>query len=295
MLEMEEAMKKIIIISDSTGNTSRRLIETVLSQYSRHPIAVKLENVYPRVHTRKQVKEIVAGLDSDFLVIFSIVSEDVRNYVHSVLHKRNILHLNILEPILTTMEMFLGFNPEYEPGLRQIVDDRYYQKVDSIGFTVRHDDGRGRQIPEADIVLLGPSRTCKTPVSIYLACNHGIKVANIPIIAEEAMEEDLLSRLEGVRRRKIVGLVMEPDVLSGVRTERSRLLAGSSSARESIRPYHDVESIRQEIRFCLRFFDELGIKTVNVTRRAIEEISLEILATVGVESRSRLSSPDLLL
>jgi regulator of PEP synthase PpsR (kinase-PPPase family) len=248
--------------------------------------------VYPQVRTRKQIREILAGLDSEYLVIFSIVSEDLRSYAHSQLHKSGILHLSILDPMLETIEKFLGFHPEYEPGLRQIVDDKYYQKVDAIGFTVGHDDGRGHQLQQADIVLLGPSRTCKTPISIYLACNHGFRVANIPIIAEESMEEILLSRLEGIRRRKIIGLIMEAEVLIGVRTERSRLLAGSSVARQSIRPYYDVEEIRREIRFCLNLFQELGIQTVNVTWRAIEEISLEILNTIGLERRSLPSSPD---
>jgi regulator of PEP synthase PpsR (kinase-PPPase family) len=286
-------MKKIIIVSEGTGNTSRRMMETVLGQYSRLKLDVKLDNVFPQVHTRKQVREILADLDSDYLVIFSIVSKELREYAHSLLQKRGILHLSILDPMLETIEKFLGFHPEYEPGLRQIVDNRYYQKVDSMGYTVGHDDGRGHQLDQADIILLGPSRTCKTPISIYLACNHGVKVANIPIIPDEGMEEILLSRLENIRRRRIVGLIMEADVLIGIRTERSRLLTGSSAARQSIRPYCDADEIRREIRYCNTLFQELEIKTVNVTWRAIEEISLEVLKAVGIERKPALSSPDL--
>ncbi len=285
-------MKKIVIISDGTGYTSRRLMEGVLAQYARHPIEVRLENVYARISSRRQIREILDGLDSDFLVIFSIVAGDLRKYTQGTLSKRDILYLDMLAPMLSTIEKFLGFHPEYEPGLRQRVDDRYYQRVDSIGFTVGHDDGAGHQLDQADIILLGPSRTCKTPISIYLACNHHIKVANIPIIAEEAMEEMLLGRLEGIRRRRLVGLIMEADVLTGVRTERSQVLVGSHGDRQSIRPYADVDEIRREIRFCLSLFRDLDIPVVNVTWRAIEEISLEILNTVGIRRKSPPSSPD---
>jgi [pyruvate, water dikinase]-phosphate phosphotransferase / [pyruvate, water dikinase] kinase len=274
-------MKKVIIVSDGTGKTAKRLLDAVLSQYSHQPIDLRLENTFQQVRDQKRLQKILDNLDRDGLVIFSIVSDDLREYMHTFLHKYGILHINVLEPMLKAMAEFLGFRPEYKPGLLQIIDDSYYRKVDSIGFAVEHDDGRGFKLENADVILLGPSRTCKTPISMYLACNHGVKAANIPIIANEEMKALMLSRLEGIDRRKIIGLTMDAEVLAAVRTERSRHLVSNSVGRRNLDSYHDLAEIRDEIKFCLRLFDQQKIGYIDVTRRAIEEISLEILNTIA--------------
>jgi regulator of PEP synthase PpsR (kinase-PPPase family) len=270
-------MKEIVIISDGTGKTAKRLVDAVLSQYAHHQVDLKLEKIFQQVRDKKRARKILDDLDRDVLVIFSIVSEDLREYMHAFLHKYRILHINILEPVLKTMTEFLGFCPECKPGLLQIIDDKYYHKIDSIGFAVEHDDGRGFQLENADVILLGLSRTCKTPISMYLACNHGVKAANIPIIADTQIKRLLLDRLEGIDRKKIVGLTMNAEVLATIRAERSRVLVSDPVGRRNLDSYHGLAEVREEIRFCLKLFDELKVGYIDVTRRAIEEISLEIL------------------
>jgi regulator of PEP synthase PpsR (kinase-PPPase family) len=174
------------------------------------------------------------------------------------------------------MAKFFGFHPDYRPGLLQQVDDKYYKKVDAIGFTVEHDDGLGHQINEADLVIVGPSRTCKTPISMYLACNHGMKVANIPVVPNDVSKKRLIKRLRDVDDDIIFGVWMRPEVLAQVREERTHLLGGDEEGVSMIDSYHDIEKIEEEIVHFKRLCNEQNWEMVNVTRRAIEEISAEI-------------------
>ena len=174
--------KKIVIISDGTGKTAKRLMDSVIYQYRGQQVSYSLIEIYKEVRNKGQFDNVLKKIDDDYLVIVSIISDDLMKYIRKALDDRRILHLNVLEPMLNTMSKFLGVHPDYKPGILQIVDDRYYKKVDAIGFTVEHDDGMGKFINEADVILLGLSRTCKTPISVYLACNFGLKAANIPII-----------------------------------------------------------------------------------------------------------------
>jgi hypothetical protein len=270
-------VKEIVVISDGTGRTARRLMDAVLVQYSGHPVAFRVKNTYTHVRTAQQLDSIMPEINSDDLVIFSIISDDLRTHFHDRLHELDILHLNVLEPMLSTMSKFLGFHPEYKPGLLQIIDDRYYRRVDAIGFTVEHDDGLGRQIGEADLVIVGPSRTCKTPISMYLACNYGLKVANIPIVAEDQMKSSLIERLNCVEKNRVIGLVMRAEVLARVRQERSEFLSRGKAGREAMASYIDLHQVRREVKFVRALCDNQDWEVIDVTRRAIEEVSSEIV------------------
>jgi hypothetical protein len=271
------ATKKILIISDGTGKTAKRLLDAVLAQYSGASVNFTLIDIYREIRTKKAFDQILKKINEDHLVIFSIISEDLSRYFHEKLASMGILHINVLEPMLSTISKFLGVHPDYKPGMLQIIDDRYYKKVDAIGFTVEHDDGRGAMHKDADIVLLGLSRTCKTPISMYLACNFGVKVANIPIIPDVVMKNNLTARLELLRQSGIIGLMMQPEVLARVREERSRYLAGTDQSHLGLQDYYDVRVIRKEFAFCRDYFSEHQWHVVDVTRRAIEEVALEIL------------------
>jgi len=273
--------KKIVIVSDGTGRTAKRLMDAVLAQYDQHDVEFPVADIYKEARDRKRLNEILKNIDEDYLVIFSIISEDLSKYFHEKLSKRGILHLNVLRPMLKTMSKFLGVHPDYKPGILQIVDDRYYKKVDAIGFTVQHDDGGGAMIDEADVVLVGLSRTCKTPISMYLACNYGLKVANIPIVTADHVKQFIFERLQNIRKDIIYGLLMHPSVLAGVREERMQYLAHSQSRQQELGQYCDLREIQNELRFCMRMYDEAGWQTIDVTRRAIEEISHEIMDKLG--------------
>lgn len=280
--DMDE-LKNIIIISDGTGKTAKRLMDAVLAQYSEYAVHYSLKSTCQSVRDRKTVDDILKTIDRSYLVIYSIISDDLDKYLHECLKEREILHLNILRPMLITMSKFLGVRPDYRPGILHVVDHRYYKKIDAIGYTVEHDDGGGSMINDADIVLLGLSRTCKTPISMYLACNFGLKVANIPVVKDDTITKILLTRVAPLRQDRIFGVMMHPEVLSQAREERSSYITRSTYSQEEIQRYYDLDEVRLEYRFCRELFEQKGWRIIDVTRRAIEEISLEILETVGHE------------
>jgi len=273
--------KNIIIISDGTGKTAQRLMDAVLAQYSQYAVHYSLDKIHPQVRNKAAVDQVLETIDTSYLVIYSIISEDLDKYFHERLKEREILHLNILRPMLITMSKFLGVRPDYRPGILHVVDDKYYKKVDAIGYTVEHDDGGGAMIEDADVILLGLSRTCKTPISMYLACNFGLKVANIPIVHDDNITQNLLKRLEPLPQERIFGLLMHPDVLARAREERTHFLARTPLDQAGIQKYSDLDEVRKEYRFCRELFERRGWETIDVTRRAIEEISLEVLEISG--------------
>ena len=282
------SIKEIVIVSDGTGKTAKRLMDAVLAQYADTKAEFSVVNIYQQVRTKRKANDILTCISRDVLVIFSIISNKLREYFHDELHKRKVLHLDVLNPMLKTMKKFLGYDPNYKPGLLQIIDDNYYSKVDAIGYTVEHDDGRGYQLKQADIVLLGLSRTCKTPISMYMACNHGLRVANIPIVHNDYMKPELSKRLRGINRVKVFGLMMHEDVLANVRMERSSILVDRLQDQAHLEEYFNVRKIRDEIRFCRRLYEDMDVEEINVTRRAIEEVSLEIMRKLGLNSRDSL-------
>ena len=275
-----EDVKKIIVVSDGTGRTAKRLMDAVLSQYVGHESQFHVEGIHSSVRTIRDLDKIVDSLSGECLIVFSIVSGNLRKHFHMRLHESGILHLNVLEPMLMTMAKFMGFHPDYRPGLLQLVDDKYYKKVDAIGYTVEHDDGLGHQIEAADVVIVGPSRTCKTPISMYLACNHGKRVANIPVIPDDGSKQRLLLRLENVDERKIFGVTMLPDVLSQIREVRSELFGGRRFGKVLVENYHDLAHVEAEVEFFRKLCYQHAWEIINVTRRAIEEVSAEILRSL---------------
>jgi len=272
-----EEHKKIVIVSDGTGGTARRLMDAVLVQYDQTDHEYSIEQTYQQVRTRKEVDRILRTINDEYLILYSIISKELSDHFHERLTDRGILHLNVLQPMLDIVSKFLGVHPGYHPGILQIVDDRYYKKIDAIGFTVEHDDGGGSRIDEADAVLLGLSRSCKTPISMYLACNHGLKVANIPVIRDADITSNMLLRLESVDQEKIVGLLVQPQTLAHIREERTHYLAADPESQAGLLSYYDIKTVAQEFRFCRDLYLTKDWKTIDVTRRAIEEVSVDIL------------------
>ncbi len=281
---MDGEIKKIVVASDGTGRTAQRLLDAVLSQYEHEDVDYDIVKVYPKVTSHEAVDKVVSEIDDEYLVVYSVISQELGTYFHEVLERNGILHLNVLRPMIKTLSKFLGVHPAYRPGLLQIIDDNYYSKLDAIGFTVQHDDGRGNRIEDAEVVLVGLSRTCKTPISMYLACNYGYRVANIPIVPDEDLKPALLRRLARVDRKVIMGLMVDANELVRIREERAGVLMGSMESVSQLSDYHDITRVRTELRFCRQLFGEQEWEHIDVTRRAIEEVSGEILRELGLST-----------
>lgn len=272
-------VKRIVIVSDGTGGTAQRLMDAVLVQYGQSDVDYSLEQTYQQVRSREDVDRVLGDIDEEYLVLYSIISMELSDYFSEQLENREILHLNVLQPMLDIVSKFLGVHPDFRPGILQIVDDQYYRKIDAIRYTVEHDDGRGARLEQADAVLLGLSRSCKTPTSVYLACNYGLRVANIPVVRDSALTTNLLRRLQRVDSRRIIGLLIRPERLVQIREERSSLTG--RAGRGTLKDYYDLAEVTQESRFCRELYRSQGWRMVSVTDRAIEEVSKEILKLLG--------------
>ncbi len=279
-MAIDKDEKHIVLVSDGTGGTAQRLTDAALAQYDGSGVQYKVSHVYAQVRTRLQADNILKHLDSSCMVIFTIVEEGVQAYFHQQLEARGILHYNVMAWVLRKFTQFLGVDPHYRPGMALKMDDAYMHWVQGIDFTREHDDGCGNRLSQAELVLVGPSRCGKTPLSMYIGSLYGVWVANIPIIPDKQSTRNLLERLEPVDPKRIVALDILPEELHWHRTERAERL-GRKAGPTALTEYSDPASIRQEVFYCRRLYEQQKWHVVDTTRRVAEEIAEQILTTIG--------------
>jgi regulator of PEP synthase PpsR (kinase-PPPase family) len=267
-------MYHIFAISDATGTTAERVLRAALSQFDASQITVAR---YGGVRTPEHVGEIVheAELKNGFIV-HTFVSEELRRVVLKEGRDHNVTTIDLMGPLLARLAELLATPPRSEPGLFDPFDPSYLQRIDAIDFTVRHDDGQNAgDLNLAEIVLIGVSRTSKTPLSFYLGY-RGWKVANIPIVLDLEPPKQLFELPKG----RVVGLIINPDRLSDLRRVRAERMGTYSKG------YADLEHIRQELDYAFRLFEKRrDWPLVDVTTKSIEEAAAEIVVLLG---RSRL-------
>ncbi len=258
---------RIFVLSDGTGQTGKRVLEAALAQFDLPVMIIRI----PDVRTVEQVNEVVAAAAHDQgMVVYTLVSVELRQAVHIAAMERGVIAVDLLGGLLSKLQDFLHRTPWGRPGLLQQTDAGYYQRVDAMEFTVQHDDGQKLDdLDEADLVIVGPSRTSKTPVSFYLAY-RGWKVANVPIILGLEPPE----QLRALDPRKVVGLTTDPERLALIRRERLKNMGAEESS------YADLEHIRQELRYSLRLCKSQRWPVINVTGKAVEETANEIINLV---------------
>ncbi len=264
---MEIAKKKVyvLIVSDATGMTAERVISAVLGQFQEiMPIFKK----YPNVLTREQVNKIFSDAEKlNAIVIYSLVSKELRKYFQEETRKRDLYAIDLLGPLLTRIERQLNVIPVSRPGLYKAIGEESLRLSESIEFTLNHDDGQNiGTLEDADLIILGISRTSKTPTSVYLSCNNNLKVANIPIIPNEPPPEEIFSV-----KTRCVGLTISPEKVAIIRRKRFSYTDPSE--------YTDIESIRREMLYSHKIFRKIkGLQVIDVTNSSIEEISEQILS-----------------
>src|SRR5690625_4566263 len=196
------------------------------------------------------------------LIGFTIVDPILRTYLTEQAAKMNILTIDIMGPVIEPLEKMFNKHPLLEPGLVHILDDDYFQRVEAIEFAVKYDDGRDtRGIKKADIILLGVSRTSKTPLSQFLAMKR-LKVANVPIIPEVDPPEELFT----ANPAKCIGLKITPDKLNDIRRERLKALGLGDQAI-----YANIKRIHQELDYFDRVINRIGCRVIDVSNKAVEE------------------------
>ena len=263
---MKEKGKQVhvLIVSDATGITAERVISAALVQFEAiHPIYEK----FPHVHTKEQIDAILSNADKHHaIVIFSLVSEELRAHMARYKKRGNVYTIDLLGPLLKRIGRQLNVMPVSRPGLYKGLAESSLRLAESIDFTLKHDDGLNVEtIHKADLIILGVSRTSKTPTSLYLSCNNNIKVANFPILPNETPPEQVFT----AKTRK-VGFTISPEKLAAIRQKRF--------AYDGTGSYANIKLIRQEILYSYKIFRQIeDIQVIDVTNSSIEEIAEQIV------------------
>jgi len=254
----------VFIVSDATGITAEMVISAVLVQFKEiDPVFKK----FPYIKTREQINAILTQAEAvQGIVFYSLVSQQLRTWIRREKRKTNVYAIDLLGPLLGRMGKIWNLNPLLNPGLLRNIGEESFRLAESIDFTLRHDDGNGTDtLDMADLIILGVSRTSKTPTSLYLSCNNNLKVANVPIIPT-------MKPPNGVFTLKIqkVGFTITPERLAFIRQKRLKY-AGSTD-------YTDLTIIRKELEYSHRIFSQIkGLHIIDVTNSSIEEVSNKIL------------------
>lgn len=264
------------LISDSTGETLSLITKAAISQFQ--DVKIK-EYIWPLIRTEVQLERLLPIIKEKHGIVFFTLSEKtlVRE-VRSFCKQNNILCLDVLEGVLDKLASFLKQDPHPTPGGQHVFDRHYFEKIEAINFTMAHDDGLNQdRIYDADIVLIGPSRTSKTPTSAYLA-HKGFKTANIPYVANMNMD----IKTDKITNTLIMGLTISPERLIEIR--KNRLFSMGEKGKTS---YIDQEQVEEEIIQAKRFCQKHGWQVIDVTNKSVEEISARIIQIYYEEKRKK--------
>ncbi|MFC2948379.1 pyruvate, water dikinase regulatory protein [Virgibacillus sediminis] len=259
----------VYVLSDSVGETAELVIKAGLSQFNSGDFKI---NRIPYVEDKATIDEAIqmAG-ERNGVIGFTLVDPDLRQYLNEQAAEKDIEVIDIMGPTLEAMERVFNKSPRLEAGLVHKLDEDYFKRVEAIEFAVKYDDGRdSRGIARADIVLIGVSRTSKTPLSQYLA-HKRLKVANVPIVPEVDPPEELFE----VNPEKCIGLRISPEKLNEIRKERLKALGLGDQAT-----YANIKRIEQEISYFNEVVKRIGCEVIDVSNKAVEETANIIMQTI---------------
>lgn len=266
-MNQKQSFFHLHLISDSTGETLIAASRAVSSQYKhRQPV----EHVYPLIRNRAQLDRVIGGIDqSPGIVLYTITAGDIGNYLQEKCRELGVPCVSVLEPIFQTFQSYLGDPSERKVGAQHALDTEYFSRIEALNFTMMHDDGvLPENLEEPDVIILGISRTSKTPTSIYLA-NRGIKVSNIPLVPNVELSNEVIE----TKHPMIVALVASTDRIFQVR--QNRLLGLNAASEDS--EYTDRASIAHELANTKKLCAKHGWPTIDVSRRSIEETAAAIM------------------
>jgi regulator of PEP synthase PpsR (kinase-PPPase family) len=262
--------RRVFIVSDATGETCEIVVKAALAQFSE--VDVVLDRC-SQVRTEEQIQDVLLkATRMNGVVIYTMVSVELRQKMLQMGLATGVPTLDILGPILTRLSHHLELSPRAQPGLFKHLDTTYYKRLEAVDFTVKHDDGLGAAtLDQSEIVLVGVSRTSKTPVALYLSF-RGWRVANIPLVPGIPLPPEL-SRVDP---RRIVGFVTQARQLQTLRLQRQRHLKD-----HHLGGYADLKEIETEIQESRRVFSQHGWPILDVTAKAIEETASEVMQIVS--------------
>ncbi len=258
----------VYLVSDSTGETLDRIFLSLKSQFANFDYEKK---EFAFVRTEQQIDKIIKECSKveNSIILYTIVETKLAKYISNKSETNNVPCFGILGNLILSFSKLLNQKAIHKPSAQHVLDDEYYKRIEAIQFTMQHDDGKKLDdIAKADIVLLGVSRTNKTPTSIYLA-NRGYKTINIPLVLDQKIPDHLKSQ---DNKTCVVGLVADPERLADIRRNRVAIMQDTN-----IKEYTDLNFINEEVNKSKKLFNQYKWPTIDVTRRSVEEIAASIL------------------
>ena len=265
-------MYRVFVVSDGTGGTAERALSAALTQFAGADVRIER---WPGVRTEEQVHQVVQkAAQVGGFIVHTLVSDKLRGVMLRAGRLHNVETIDLMGPLLARLSQQLAVSPAERPGLFRHLNEEYFRRIETIEFALRHDDGqRSHELSQAEIVLVGVSRTFKTPLSVYLSFK-GWFVANVPIVLKTKPPAVLFDLPPG----RVCGLTIDPVRLAEFRRLRQEYLSGATG------DYADPDYVRREVEYALSIFcSQRGWPVVDVTDKPIEEIASEILALAGRE------------
>ena len=262
----------VYLVSDSTGETLDRIFLSLKSQFANFEYEKK---EFAFVRTEQQINKIINECIKieNSLILYTIVETKLAKYISNQSEKNNIPCFGILGNLILSFSKLLNQKAIHKPSAQHVLDDDYYKRIEAIQFTMSHDDGRKvDDINNADVILLGVSRTSKTPTSIYLA-NRGYKTINIPLVLDQKVPGGLSSN-----KACIVGLIADPERLADIRRNRVAIMKD-----HKLKDYTDLEYIKKEVRDSKILFKKNNWPIIDVTRKSVEETAASILKIIEIK------------
>jgi regulator of PEP synthase PpsR (kinase-PPPase family) len=259
--------RPIFVLSDATGETAEKVVRAALLQFSNVPTTLRM---YTRVRLEAEMRGIIARAKQEgALLVFTVVSTSHRELLRRICDEENVDAVDLIGTLMAKLSSYLGAQPKGVPGLLHALGDEYFRRIEAVEFTVRNDDGREpRNLPKADLVLVGISRTSKTPLSTFLA-QKGFKVSNVPLV----LGIDPPAELFQIDQEKIFGLTIKADSLLQIRQARLKHLGMPPETS-----YGQREHISQEIAYAQGIFRQHpSWPIIDVTGKAIEETTADIM------------------
>lgn len=267
------------LVSDATGETLESVAKAALVQFSEADANI---HRWTLVRARRQLDHVLELVENNpGIVLFTLVNAELRRALEDGCRRLQIPCIAVLDPVMVALSDFLGAKSRNQPGIQHAMNAEYFKRIEAMSFCLVHDDG---QLPDdltsADVILVGVSRTSKTPTCVYLA-NRGIKAANVPYVPALEMPQQLVAARDAL----IVGLTTSPDRLVQIR--RSRLLSLNETAETD---YVDPDTVKREVAEARRFYSKNGWPVIDVSRRSIEETAAAILTLYQERLESQASS-----
>lgn len=262
----------VYVVSDSVGETAEFVVKAVATQFNGGHVEIR-RNSY--VEDFEDIEDVIAlAKKSNSIIAYTLVIPKLKEYLDARSMGENIVAVDLLSPLMNAFVTKFNKEPHHQPGLMRKLDEEYFRKIEAIEFAVKYDDGRDpRGIKMADIVLIGVSRTSKTPLSMYLA-HQRFKVANVPLVPEVAPPDELYE----VPRKNCIGLIISPDKLNEIRKERLKALGLASQAN-----YASFERILEELDHAEKIMKRVGCPIIDVSNKAVEETAGLILEVLKKE------------